>query len=85
MAHLPPEFRAEPEAALAAGEDGLDIVRRILEEAGSRLAKNGVLVVEIGHNREALERACPDLPFTWLETSGGDGFVFLLNAAELNA
>jgi ribosomal protein L3 glutamine methyltransferase len=85
MARLPAEFRAEPEAALAAGEDGLDIVRRILAEAGSRLAKNGVLVVEIGHNREALEQACPDLPFTWLETSGGDGSVFLLNAAELNA
>ncbi len=85
MARLPAEFRAEPEAALAAGEDGLDIVRRILAEAGSRLAKTGVLVVEIGHNREALERAYPGLPFTWLETSGGDGFVFLLNAAELNA
>ena len=85
MARLPAEFRAEPEAALAAGEDGLDIVRRILAEAGSRLAKTGVLVVEIGHNREALEQAYPDLPFTWLETSGGDGFVFLLNAAELNA
>ena len=85
MARLPAEFRAEPEAALAAGEDGLDIVRRILAEAGSRLAKTGVLVVEIGHNREALEQAYPDLPFTWLETSGGDGFVFLLNAAELEA
>lgn len=85
MARLPAEFRAEPEAALAAGEDGLDIVRRILAEAGSRLAKTGVLVVEIGHNRDALEQAYPDLPFTWLETSGGDGFVFLLNAAELNA
>ena len=84
MARLPAEFRAEPEAALAAGEDGLDIVRRILAEAGSRLAKTGVLVVEIGHNRDALEQAYPDLPFTWLETSGGDGFVFLLNAAELN-
>lgn len=85
MARLPAEFRAEPEAALAAGKDGLDIVRRILAEAGSRLAKNGVLVVEIGHNRDALEKAFPDLPFTWLETSGGDGFVFLLNGAELNA
>lgn len=85
MARLPAEFRAEPEAALAAGRDGLDIVRRILAEAGSRLAKDGVLVVEIGHNRDALEKAFPELPFTWLETSGGDGFVFLLNGAELNA
>ena len=85
MARLPAEFRAEPEAALAAGRDGLDIVRRILAEAGSRLAQDGVLVVEIGHNRDALEKAFPELPFTWLETSGGDGFVFLLNGAELNA
>ncbi len=85
MARLPAEFRAEPEAALAAGKDGLDIVRRILAQAGPRLTTNGVLVVEIGHNRDALEAAFPDLPFTWLETSGGDGFVFLLNAAELNA
>lgn len=85
MAALPAEFRAEPAAALAAGKDGLDIVHRILAEAGSRLSKDGVLVVEIGHNRDALEQACPDLPFTWLETSGGDGFVFLLNGAELRA
>ena len=83
MAQLPAEFRAEPEAALAAGEDGLDIVRRILAEAGPMLSKDGVLVVEIGHNREALELAYPDLPFTWLETSGGEGFVFLLNAVDL--
>ena len=83
MAQLPAEFRAEPEAALAAGEDGLDIVRRILAEAGPMLSKDGVLVVEIGHNRETLELAYPDLPFTWLETSGGEGFVFLLNAVDL--
>lgn len=83
MAQLPAEFRAEPQAALAAGKDGLDIVRRILAEAGPKLAKDGVLVVEIGHNREALEQAWPGLPFTWLETSGGDGFVFLLNAGDL--
>lgn len=83
MARLPAEFRAEPHAALAAGEDGLDIVRRILAEALPKLSKDGVLVVEIGHNREALEQAYPDLPFTWLETSGGDGFVFLLNAGDL--
>lgn len=83
MAQLPAEFRAEPQAALAAGKDGLDIVRRILAEALPKLSKDGVLVVEIGHNREALEQAYPDLPFTWLETSGGDGFVFLLNAGDL--
>jgi ribosomal protein L3 glutamine methyltransferase len=83
MAALPPEFRAEPAAALAGGEDGLDIIRRILAGAGKRLADKGVLVVEVGHNRAALEAACPDLPFTWLETSGGDGYVFLLTREQL--
>jgi len=83
MAALPPEYRAEPQMALAGGQDGLDIVRRILSEAGALLDRDGLLVVEIGHNREALERAFPRLPFTWLETSGGDGFVFLLTGAQL--
>jgi ribosomal protein L3 glutamine methyltransferase len=83
MAALPPEYRAEPQMALAGGDDGLDIVRRILSGAGARLGQDGLLVVEIGHNREPLERAFPRLPFTWLETSGGDGFVFLLTGAQV--
>jgi ribosomal protein L3 glutamine methyltransferase len=83
MESLPQEYRAEPQMALAGGEDGLDIVRRLLEQAGSHLNERGLLIVEIGHNREALEQAFPKLPFTWLETSGGDGYVFLLTAAEL--
>ena len=69
--------------ALAGGEDGLDIVRRLLAQAGAHLNERGVLIVEIGHNRDVLEQAFPKLPFTWIETSGGDGFVFLLTAAEL--
>jgi ribosomal protein L3 glutamine methyltransferase len=85
MTELPPEYRAEPEMALAAGGDGLDLVRRILAESASRLAPDGVLVVEIGHNREALEQGFPGLAFTWLETSAGDGLVFLLTAAQLRA
>ena len=83
MAALPPEYRAEPQMALAGGQDGLDIVRRILSGAGAALDRDGLLVVEIGHNREALERAFPRLSFTWLGTSGGDGFVFLLRGAQL--
>jgi ribosomal protein L3 glutamine methyltransferase len=83
MAALPPEYRAEPQMALAGGEDGLDIVRRIVSGAGTLLDQDGLLVVEIGHNRETLEQAFPRLPFTWLETSGGDGFVFLLTGAQL--
>ncbi|MGQ0579393.1 MAG: 50S ribosomal protein L3 N(5)-glutamine methyltransferase [Betaproteobacteria bacterium] len=83
MAALPPEYRAEPQMALAGGRDGLDIVRRIVSEAGAHLDQDGLLVVEIGHNREALERAFPRLAFTWLETSGGEGSVFLLTGAQL--
>ncbi|HVY07636.1 MAG TPA: 50S ribosomal protein L3 N(5)-glutamine methyltransferase [Burkholderiales bacterium] len=83
MERLPAEYLAEPELALAGGEDGLDIVQRILQQAGTHLTPEGLLVAEIGHNRDALERAFPRLPFTWLETSGGDGLVFLLGASDL--
>jgi ribosomal protein L3 glutamine methyltransferase len=83
MESLPLEYRAEPQMALAGGEDGLDIVRRLLALAGTYLNEDGVLIIEIGYNRDELEQAFPKLPFTWLETSGGDGLVFLLTAADL--
>jgi ribosomal protein L3 glutamine methyltransferase len=83
MEKLPMEYRAEPAMALAGGEDGLQIVRRIIDEARAHLNDDGILIVEIGHNRTALEQAFARLPVTWLETSGGDGFVFLLTAADL--
>ena len=57
--------------------------RRILAGAPARLDEGGLLVVEIGHNREALEAAYPTLPFTWLDTAAGDEYVFLLHAADL--
>lgn len=84
MENLPQEYRAEPRMALAGGEDGLEIVHRLLAQAGAHLNEWGLLIVEIGHNRDVLEQAYPKLPFTWLETSGGDGFVFLLTAADLH-
>jgi len=80
---LPPEYLHEPEMALGSGEDGLDITRRILDEATRFLNPLGVLVVEIGHNRDELEASYPDLPFVWLETESGDGFVFLLTREML--
>ena len=83
MENLPQEYQAEPQMALAGGEDGLDIVRRLLAQGRFAFERTGLLIVEIGHNRETLERAFPTLPFTWLETSDGDGFVFLLTAADL--
>ncbi|HRQ05580.1 MAG TPA: 50S ribosomal protein L3 N(5)-glutamine methyltransferase [Nitrosomonas halophila] len=85
MAALPEEYRHEPEIALAGGQDGLDIIRRIFDEAGRHLTENGLLIMEIGHNREVLEQAFPRLPCTWLETSGGDQFVLMVKRAELPA
>ena len=83
VAALPPEYLHEPELALGSGEDGLDFTRVILHEAKQHLTENGILIVEIGHNREALEAAYPMLPFTWLDTAAGDEYVFLLHAADL--
>lgn len=83
MAQLPQEYQHEPENALASGADGLDATRQILQQAAKHLTEDGILVVEIGHNRAALELAYPELPFTWLETSAGDEFVFLLQRDQL--
>ena len=83
MKGLPPEFRHEPRLALAAGDDGLDLVRRILAEAPRHLTRNGALVCEIGRGREPLEKAFPDLPFLWLDTELSSGEVFWISRADL--
>ncbi|MDO9312524.1 MAG: 50S ribosomal protein L3 N(5)-glutamine methyltransferase [Nitrosomonas sp.] len=83
MMELPQEYRHEPENALASGLDGLDATRQILQQAARYLTDDGILVVEIGHNRAELEQAYPGVPFTWLETSAGDEFVFLLQREQL--
>ena len=83
VAALPPEYQAEPALALGSGADGLDATRQILEKAKAHLKPGGLLVVEIGHNRDALEAAYPTLPFTWLDTESGDQFVFMLRREDL--
>jgi ribosomal protein L3 glutamine methyltransferase len=83
VAALPPEYRQEPLLALSAGGDGLDFIRRLLSAAPERLAAGGALVVEIGHQRAALEAAFPDTPFTWLSTDAGDDYVFFITRDEL--
>ncbi|CAN5335584.1 50S ribosomal protein L3 N(5)-glutamine methyltransferase [soil metagenome] len=83
MADLPPEFRHEPAMALDGGEDGLDIVRRILAEAPRHLTEQGGLLCEIGRGREALTDEFPELDFFWLDTAESAGEVFWLTASQL--
>jgi ribosomal protein L3 glutamine methyltransferase len=83
MQALPPEYRAEPRMALAGGNDGMDIVRRILADAPRHLKPHGVLVVEIGNERENVEAAFPDLDLIWLPTSAGEDQVFLVTREAL--
>jgi len=83
MSKLPPEYLREPQIALAGGEDGMDLVRRIVAGAAERLTKKGILMVEIGNERHFAEAAFPDLELTWVSTSAGDDMVFLLHAEQL--
>jgi ribosomal protein L3 glutamine methyltransferase len=83
MHKLPPEHRREPQLALAGGVDGFDAVRVILDEAAQQLTADGLLVVEVGHNRKRLEAVFPYLPFIWPQTSGGDDCVFILERRDL--
>lgn len=83
MADLPPEYRHEPILALAAGEDGLDVVRRILAEAHAHLNPGGVIAIEVGYNRALVEDAFPELPAIWLDTENAEGTVFLLHREDL--
>jgi ribosomal protein L3 glutamine methyltransferase len=83
MRTLPAEYRYEPRLALSGGLSGLHLIKRILEDARAHLNAHGLLVCEIGHNRKALERAYPRLPFIWPETSAGPGLVFVLEREAL--
>jgi len=83
MADLPRECRAEPKLAFDGGADGIDIVRRILDEAEAHLTPQGGLLCEIGRCRPQLEAAYPQLPLLWLDTADSEGEVFWIAAADL--
>ena len=85
VAAFPPEYKAEPKLAHLGGADGLDLVRRILDEAPRWLAPKGSLIVEIGEAQKDLEAARPDLPFLWLDTETSKGEIFALFAEDLTA
>lgn len=83
LANVPVEYTHEPRLGLAAGNDGMDIVRRIVDGAASHLSAHGVLVVEVGASRTFAERAFADLPLSWVDFErGGDG-VFVLERDAL--
>lgn len=83
MSRLPVEYLKEPQIALDGGSDGMDLVRKIVAGAAERLTPNGILMVEIGNERDYAEAAFGHLGLTWLTTSAGDDMVFLLTAEQL--
>jgi ribosomal protein L3 glutamine methyltransferase len=85
MNALPAEYRHEPALALAAGADGLDVVRRILAQAHSHLKPGGVIAIEIGHNQDIVNAAFPELPAVWIDTEHAEGKVFVLTREDLSA
>jgi ribosomal protein L3 glutamine methyltransferase len=85
MDELPREYLHEPRLALAGGDDGMDAVRVILRDAPRHLQPGGLLIVEVGHNRDAAETAFPRMPFVWLSTRSSTDSVFLLTREDLIA
>lgn len=83
MTDMPQEFEHEPRMALTGGDDGLDIVHRIMKEAPDHLNPGGHIVCEIGYGRERLEEAYPDIAFLWLDTENSQGEVFWLSREQL--
>jgi ribosomal protein L3 glutamine methyltransferase len=83
MSSLPPEYHAEPEMSLAGGSDGMDLIRKILQNAKDYLRPDGVLVLEIGNEAKNFQAAFPEVPINWLEVSAGIDQVLLIQAEDL--
>ncbi len=84
MAALPVEYQHEPRLGLEAGEDGLDLVRQLVDQSRAHLNDAGILIMEVGNSQQALVKAYPQLAFTWLEFEHGGHGVFLLRAEQLD-
>ncbi|MBS0369666.1 MAG: 50S ribosomal protein L3 N(5)-glutamine methyltransferase [Proteobacteria bacterium] len=84
MDSLPAEYLHEPGLALGSGEDGLDLVRKLLADAPRFLAPHGLLAIEVGHNRHIVDEAFPNLAPTWVSAPGGDDKIFVLEAGQLS-
>ncbi|MGF1871493.1 MULTISPECIES: 50S ribosomal protein L3 N(5)-glutamine methyltransferase [Photobacterium] len=83
MDNLPEEFRHEPELGLAAGTDGLKLVRRILANAPDYLKDDGILICEVGNSMVHMEQQYPNIPFTWIEFANGGHGVFMMTRQQL--
>jgi len=83
MALLPKEYSHEPKLALSGGVDGMNVIRRLLRDVRGYLKRGGLLVVEVGGERDTVEKQFQDIPMTWLTTSAGDDMVFLTRQEEL--
>jgi len=84
MSALPAEYHAEPALALAGGDDGMDLIRRIIALAPDYLSERGALLLEIGNEYENFKRAFPQIPAIWMEVSGGEEQVLLIQAEDLS-
>ena len=83
MNALPAEYHAEPELALAGGEDGMDLIRRIITHAPDYLSERGAILIEIGNEYENFKKAFPQIPVIWMEVSAGEEQVLLIQAEDL--
>mgnify|MGYP006282143519 CR=1 FL=1 len=83
MNALPLEYRAEPSLALAGGDDGMDLIRRIIAQAPDYLSERGALLIEIGNEYENFKKAFPQIPVIWMEVSAGEEQVLLIQAEDL--
>ena len=84
MSNLPAEYHAEPALALAGGDDGMDLIRKIIAGAPDYLSERGAILIEIGNEYEHFKKAFPQIPVIWMEVSAGDQQVLLIQAEDLH-